>query len=36
MRTLDQLANIDNERSHYESKLRQRYEKLLGVRIIEA
>ncbi len=36
MHTLDQLAKIDNNRSHYESKLRQRYEKLLGVRVIES
>lgn len=34
--TLDQLSYIDNERSTYETKLRQRYERLLAVRVAEA
>ncbi len=33
MMLLDKLIMIDNERNPYEIKLRQRYEKLLGVRV---
>lgn len=35
IRTLDQLSAVDRERSQYETKLRQRYERLLAVRVAE-